>query len=217
MRQGIEEIKTKELCSYGCGQVAQYKNKSDKLMCGQWPASCPVLKNKNSQGVLKAYKEYVRKPAKQVYEELPQEVKDKMNWNKGNRYADFSYGGSGNHKAALIQERGHTCERCNLSEWFNEPISLELDHIDADRKNNVKENLKLLCLNCHAQTPTWKRGKLGGNVGWKTQKYSDEEMIETIKSSTCLNQVLKKLDLRYGSASTIVNVMSKYRISFKED
>jgi 5-methylcytosine-specific restriction endonuclease McrA len=187
------------------------------MMCGQWPASCPSLKNKNSQGVLKAYKEYVRKPAKQVYEDLPKEVKDRMNWNKGNRYAEFSYNGKGNHKAALIQERGHTCEKCNLSTWLGQPIALELEHIDADRKNNVKENLKLFCLNCHAQTPTWKRGKLGAKVGWKTKKYSDEEMIETIKSSTCINQVLKKLDLRYGSASTIVNVMSKYKISFKED
>jgi hypothetical protein len=215
MRKGIDRITTSDLCSYGCGQIAQYKNKSNKLMCCEWPTSCPENKKKNSNGVLNAYKSFVKAPMGEVYKNLPQETKDKMNWNKGNRYADFSYGGTGNHKAALIQERGHTCERCKNSEWFGEPIALELEHIDADRKNNTKENLKLLCLNCHAQTPTWKRGKNGG--GWKVRKYSDEEMIEAIKSSTCLSEVLKRLDLRYGSASTVIQVMSEYKISFKEE
>jgi hypothetical protein len=36
------------------------------------------------------------------------------------------------------------------------PIPLELDHIDGHHWNNSLDNLRLLCPNCHAQTPTYK-------------------------------------------------------------
>lgn len=42
------------------------------------------------------------------------------------------------------------CENCGLSEWMNEPIVLELDHIDSDHDNNELSNLQILCPNCHA-------------------------------------------------------------------
>jgi Zn finger protein HypA/HybF involved in hydrogenase expression len=50
------------------------------------------------------------------------------------------------------------CVSCNLVDWLNEPIPLELDHIDGDNTNNELSNLRLLCPNCHAKTPTY-RGK----------------------------------------------------------
>jgi Zn finger protein HypA/HybF involved in hydrogenase expression len=50
----------------------------------------------------------------------------------------------------------HKCEECGLNEWNNKPLSLELDHTDGIRSNNKIENLKLLCPNCHSQTPTWR-------------------------------------------------------------
>jgi predicted HNH restriction endonuclease len=37
-------------------------------------------------------------------------------------------------------------------------IPLELDRINGDRTDNRKENLRLLCPNCHALTETY-RGK----------------------------------------------------------
>lgn len=52
----------------------------------------------------------------------------------------------------------HQCSCCGLSEWQSQPIPLELDHIDGDNLNNAIENLRLLCPNCHALTPTY-RGK----------------------------------------------------------
>lgn len=55
------------------------------------------------------------------------------------------------------------CSSCNLIEWLNAPIPLELDHIDGDHQNNTLSNLRLLCPNCHALTPTY-RGK---NIGKK--------------------------------------------------
>lgn len=50
------------------------------------------------------------------------------------------------------------CNSCNLTQWLGEPIPLELDHISGERLNNNLSNLRLLCPNCHAKTPTY-RGK----------------------------------------------------------
>lgn len=49
-----------------------------------------------------------------------------------------------------IRER--KCERCGLSHWQDEPISLELHHIDGNHYNNNFDNLQILCPNCHALT-----------------------------------------------------------------
>jgi len=50
------------------------------------------------------------------------------------------------------------CEKCTLSEWQGQPIYLELDHINGNSTDHRYENLRILCSNCHAQTPTF-RGK----------------------------------------------------------
>lgn len=48
------------------------------------------------------------------------------------------------------------CHSCGLKEWLGEKIPIELEHVDGDSTNNVIENLKFLCPNCHALTPTWR-------------------------------------------------------------
>lgn len=44
---------------------------------------------------------------------------------------------------------------CGLTHWFDEKLSLHLDHINGLRKDNRLENLRMLCPNCHAQTETF--------------------------------------------------------------
>lgn len=48
------------------------------------------------------------------------------------------------------------CSRCHNTTWLNEPIPLELDHIDGQHNNHRLENLRLLCPNCHAKTDTYR-------------------------------------------------------------
>ena len=48
------------------------------------------------------------------------------------------------------------CASCGLTSWTGAPIPLEVDHQDGDRLNNELSNLRLLCPNCHALTPTYR-------------------------------------------------------------
>lgn len=65
-------------------------------------------------------------------------------------------------RSCLIRERGDRCERCKITEWCGEPITIEMDHIDGNKKNHAEENLRLLCPNCHSQTLTWRNKKRAG-------------------------------------------------------
>ena len=95
-------------------------------------------------------------------------------WNQGERFKPFckkadlkdiliensTYRSTNGLRKKLINEgiKKHKCEKCNLEEWNNLPIPLELDHINGINTDNRIENLQILCPNCHAQTDTY-RGK----------------------------------------------------------
>lgn len=60
-------------------------------------------------------------------------------------------------KAGHLEE---ICEGCSIGTlWNGKPLTLELDHRDGDRTNNLRENLRLLCPNCHSQTPNFRGRK----------------------------------------------------------
>lgn len=46
------------------------------------------------------------------------------------------------------------CEGCGISEWLGKAISLDAPR-KRERTRNRLVNLRLLCPNCHSQTPTW--------------------------------------------------------------
>ncbi len=59
--------------------------------------------------------------------------------------------------------RPYRCALCdNPGQWRDLPLRLEIDHIDGDYHNNLAENLRYLCPNCHTQTDNFSgrsRGK----------------------------------------------------------
>ncbi len=54
-----------------------------------------------------------------------------------------------------LKESGvqHICNICGVPDvWNGKKLVLHIDHIDGDRHNDSKENLRFLCPNCHSQT-----------------------------------------------------------------
>jgi len=51
------------------------------------------------------------------------------------------------------------CEWCEITQWRNLPITLELDHINGNNSDHRLENLRVLCPNCHSQTDTFRNRK----------------------------------------------------------
>lgn len=61
-------------------------------------------------------------------------------------------------KALISSGVEKKCLECgNPGEWQGKSLRLHLDHIDGNRRDNRKTNLRFLCPNCHDQTETWGR------------------------------------------------------------
>lgn len=95
-------------------------------------------------------------------------------------------------KKWLIQNRGHKCELCGITEWNGKPISLEMDHIDGNHNNNEESNLRLLCPNCHSQTDTF-RGKNMKKSNHK--KINDSEFVNALQNNSNIRNALMELNL----------------------
>ena len=63
-------------------------------------------------------------------------------------------------KKWIKEEKNNQCEVCGVKEWNGKILPMEVDHIDGNIKNNDVKNLRVLCPNCHSQTPTWRKKKL---------------------------------------------------------
>jgi predicted RNA-binding Zn-ribbon protein involved in translation (DUF1610 family) len=63
------------------------------------------------------------------------------------------------------------CAICGISEWMGIKVPLQLDHQDGNRLNCTRSNLRFLCPNCHALTPTF----TGRNSPSSTHKINDIE------------------------------------------
>jgi len=62
----------------------------------------------------------------------------------------------------LSEDRGYKCECCGISDWYGQPITLQVDHIDGNAGDDGPNNLRLICPNCHSQSDTFS-GRNKGN------------------------------------------------------
>lgn len=53
-------------------------------------------------------------------------------------------------RETLLKESNYSCEICNNDKWLGEKIWLEIHHKDSNKNNNKRENLIIVCPNCHS-------------------------------------------------------------------
>ena len=143
-------------------------------------------------------------------------------WNKGNfDYDRFKKGNairSAHMINAIVALRGHKCERCQLQQWFDRPITLEVHHKDGDHLNNELDNLELLCPNCHSYTDNWRgkniQSKQEDSVSKKREPISDEVLVESLRTHTSVRQALIAVGLTGagGNYDRAYNLIHQYNI-----
>lgn len=76
-------------------------------------------------------------------------------------------------KKYLLIKHGEKCEQCgwNKKHPKTNNVPLDIDHIDGNSNNNLEINLRLLCPNCHALTPSYKNHNKGKGREWRMKKY----------------------------------------------
>lgn len=141
-------------CSIKCSKSPSFNNPKNKIA---HPVSfvckgCKQTKtrNKNAQGI------YCDSKCQAIY---TWETITKPSIMRGERTRGPSL-------RRFCEERdGPGCSSCGVVEWLGEPMTMDVDHIDGDHTNNMPDNFRLLCPNCHRQTPTWgkKNSKIYGS------------------------------------------------------
>lgn len=88
---------------------------------------------------------------------------------------NLEHGKVSNHIRRYLLEKCHNaCEKCGWSviNPFTNSIPLEVHHIDGNSRNNKRNNLVILCPNCHSLT---KRTDIGFGRRYFRVKYREEE------------------------------------------
>lgn len=85
----------------------------------------------------------------------------------------------------------YQCNICKITDWQNDNIVLELDHINGINNDNKLCNLRFLCPNCHSQTLTYKgRNKNTGKI-----IVTDEELLTAYHKEGNIHRALKSVGL----------------------
>lgn len=144
-----------KFCSTTCGN--SYRN-SSYISCLNTTCIAIVSVNSKTGYCAKCYTEFVK-------------TKKIQSWLDGSWSGGSERTLSPTVRFHLLEEANYTCSTVGCG--FNTPhpsdgkTVLEVDHIDGNGGNHVPSNLRVLCPNCHALTPSYR----GRNVGFGRKVY----------------------------------------------
>lgn len=152
-------IITNEVCSYGCNSPAKFAFKNGKFCCSRTSNKCTYVRQVNSIGISAAHA--AGKFSKIDRKKSAPLASATLLAYHSERISNMSFDEKSQQskRKQIKEEQDSKCLHCGLCEWNNKRLVLELDHIDGNTDNNTRANLRLLCPNCHSQTPTWRKRK----------------------------------------------------------
>lgn len=129
-----------------------------------------AIDNTNTMSKAAAYLNINYRTFKKIATKYNLYVPKKGNYNKRFDTEDILNGKHPQYPTSKLSKRlvsenylEYICNKCGISSYNNEHITLELNHIDGNSYNHKLDNLELLCPNCHSQTPTYRSKKLKHN------------------------------------------------------
>jgi hypothetical protein len=158
------------LCERGCGKEATFVTVWGKHVCSKIQQLCPptrakwreTMAKKKAAGWIPSWRGKYKKVTGGKLQKLSDEeifrVHDKDS-PKGVTRSDFL-------KRELLR-RGfvlslNKCNKCGTEEWLDRPMLIDLHHKNGNDNDCRRENLEIICPNCHRYTDTY-----GVNKGTK--------------------------------------------------
>lgn len=94
-------------------------------------------------------------------------------------------------RRVIFESQNGACNKCGNTHWLGELIPLELEHKNGEHHDNRRDNVELLCPNCHAMTDTYRGRNKRKNMG----RISDEQIVEALKTTPTIRQALLAVGL----------------------
>jgi len=177
-----------------CNSLFDEKSKwGIKKFCSRSCANSRIRTEEIKLSVSKALKGRRTRPPLTITQEKTRLDKFKETALKKYLNTPFEELGMENRRRRVMEEQNHACKECELTEWRGRPITLELEHIDGNNKNNNRDNLIGLCPNCHSMTGTW-RGR-NKSIKKDNTEITNEYLLECLLSSKNIAQGLEKAGL----------------------